>query len=325
MNEFERSVLEFALRGDHPILSTLRDQLSSATLREREDYNSAGFFTHIDVPDDAPRLKDEQIIIGDVSAEMPGGELPMGFLVWIENGALDCLEAFTYEDYEWPENPSIQRLFYTRNDNGTVSETDERILGEWCGNEKSFDDSVEAWIKRLEAGKDAQFQLGMWPVDFADGVTPVLYNVIGLILLIAFSTVVAEVASDQGVPLLSNPWILGLTVVVGLWLIAGGRIVDSIDLSKGEIRAFFTGGRQEVFTPQQIVAVSSATKWDYIETQVTMRGPSASLSVDRLLKVELDNGRLIMFAPRDHRSFLSALIASGFGHVLNPDIMGMGH
>jgi hypothetical protein len=111
VNELERQVLEFALRGEHPALEILREQFAVAAVSARE-YTGVGFFTSFVVPANARRIPlARRVVIHDVYAEVPGLQYGAGFLVFVERGILDTLECFIFED-AWPAEASIRRLYY---------------------------------------------------------------------------------------------------------------------------------------------------------------------------------------------------------------------
>lgn len=101
LDQLEQKVLQLLLAGDDPILVTLRSQLELAKRRPRE-VTGVGFFTHFDVPKEAPRLPgNPKIRFGDVIAEIDGLQNGAGFLLFIDNGVLSMLEAYTYDE-PWP-------------------------------------------------------------------------------------------------------------------------------------------------------------------------------------------------------------------------------
>lgn len=130
VNSLERQVMEFALRGEHPALEVMREQLAAATVSSRE-YTGVGFFTHFAIPESAHRLPSAgRIVIGDVYAEMPDLQCPVGFLVFLESGILDMLECFILED-AWPVESRIRRLYYVHPkeaSSGSLVETEQRDL-----------------------------------------------------------------------------------------------------------------------------------------------------------------------------------------------------
>lgn len=129
MNEVERNVLQMLLAGDDARLKVLRHQLKVAEVLER-DFSGAGFFTTLRVHASAPRLEGHpRLIIGDVQAELTGLIQPVGFLLFVNDGALDFLECFA--GGEWPASPpTILRTYYVHAREGEFDlyETPERDL-----------------------------------------------------------------------------------------------------------------------------------------------------------------------------------------------------
>jgi hypothetical protein len=130
VNEIERQAMEFLLRGDHPVLAVLRDQAALAHVAKR-NFTGVGFFTHFDLRSTAARLSSRRrIVIGDVSADVARVQHGAGFLLFVEDGLIDMLECFTYDD-AWPTDATLTRLYYHRpkhGDGGAVVETTDRDL-----------------------------------------------------------------------------------------------------------------------------------------------------------------------------------------------------
>jgi hypothetical protein len=113
VNEVERQVIEFSLRGEHPVLEVLRQQLAVAVVSTRE-FSGAGFSTQFAVPAGTRQLASQRrLVIGDVYADVAGLKYGAGFLVFVERGILDMVECFTFEN-AWPAEASIRRLYYVR-------------------------------------------------------------------------------------------------------------------------------------------------------------------------------------------------------------------
>lgn len=95
--------------------------------------SGAGFFTQLSVPFDVPRLLPgpKRMVIGDVYAEVAGLEHPVGFLLFVDDGALNFLECFIVDDW-WPESPALRRPYYVHPvapGNASLVETRKRDLG----------------------------------------------------------------------------------------------------------------------------------------------------------------------------------------------------
>jgi hypothetical protein len=113
VNDLERQVMEFALRGEHQALEILREQLAVAAISARE-YTGVGFFTSFSVPAKARRLPSVgRLVIGDIYADVSGLQYGAGFLIFVEHGILNMLECAICED-AWPEQARIHRLYYVR-------------------------------------------------------------------------------------------------------------------------------------------------------------------------------------------------------------------
>jgi hypothetical protein len=130
LNGLERAVMSALLAGDDPRLATLREQLSVVAVTDRE-VTGAGFFTRFSLPALVARVTEPiKNPIDDVCAELAGEEHPAGFLLWLEDGALQALEGFSYVE-NWPEDAQLRRIFYVRTESGGGrTETPERDLSE---------------------------------------------------------------------------------------------------------------------------------------------------------------------------------------------------
>ena len=132
LNEMEKRALEMLLAGADDRLAILRSQLNSATV-DRREMSGAGFFTHLSIPLDVPLLVPgpKRMVIGDVYAEVNGLQHPAGFLLFVDDGALNFLECFIADD-RWPEAATLRRPYYVHPvtpGNASLVETKERDLG----------------------------------------------------------------------------------------------------------------------------------------------------------------------------------------------------
>jgi hypothetical protein len=97
MNALEKEIMERALRGDHPLRASLRIQLVSSSMQERE-FTGTGFMTVFSLPVQVARASSrDRVIIGDVAAEVSGLPLGAGFLLFVTGGILDALEGYSYD------------------------------------------------------------------------------------------------------------------------------------------------------------------------------------------------------------------------------------
>ncbi|CAN5437695.1 hypothetical protein BH10PLA2_BH10PLA2_13630 [soil metagenome] len=108
----ERQVMEFSLKGEHPVLAGLRDQFTEANVCGRE-FTGVGFYTDFAIPERALRVPYERLVISDIYADITGLLHGASILIFIENGYLATLECAICED-AWPVEASIGRLYYLR-------------------------------------------------------------------------------------------------------------------------------------------------------------------------------------------------------------------
>ncbi len=112
LSTHEVQILGMLLAGDHEMLGMLRDQLAASRVVLRE-FTGAGFFAHFEVPSDAPRLgRRSAFTISDVAGRVSGVEV--GFVLFVRNGALDCLECHTWGDGEISQDWQLEELCYLR-------------------------------------------------------------------------------------------------------------------------------------------------------------------------------------------------------------------
>jgi hypothetical protein len=100
LTKLECAVLEKLLAGDLPALEALRSQARSSRIVERR-MTGVGFFTTFAVPPDVPRVQGS-FQLGDVLGKLEGLAHGAGFLLWVEDGVLEMLEGYTFDE-PWPE------------------------------------------------------------------------------------------------------------------------------------------------------------------------------------------------------------------------------
>jgi hypothetical protein len=102
LNEFERAVLTSMLEGDDPVSTALRSQLAVVAVRHRK-FTGVGFFTDLAVPADTLPAPTSSGVpaLPDVGADIEGLRHGAGFVLFLENGFLHCLEGYTYGE-AWP-------------------------------------------------------------------------------------------------------------------------------------------------------------------------------------------------------------------------------
>lgn len=111
LTNLERQVMEALLAGNEPALQLLAHQFKTATVTTRE-LTGAGFYTTFLIMPQAPRLEGSKAIrLGDVTAEIDGLQSGAGFVLFVNNGAIEFLEGFSYGE-PWPEKVDNFRLSY---------------------------------------------------------------------------------------------------------------------------------------------------------------------------------------------------------------------
>jgi hypothetical protein len=126
MTALEREVMDLILDGPDGFLNTLREQINFADIANRE-YSGCGFFTLFSVPPQLPRIPIKtRFTIGDVAADIAGLKNGAGFVLFIENGALDMLEGFTYDE-AWPVVVEEFSLRYTEQRDQHLDEIRKRL------------------------------------------------------------------------------------------------------------------------------------------------------------------------------------------------------
>lgn len=135
----EISTMEKLLIGDDDVLKTLASQWNSATLRTRE-LTGVGFYTHFELPPSANPIRGmPTFCFGDVVAEIEGLKYGAGFLLWVKDGLLDFLEAYTFQE-AWP---SEIKEFSLRYEGGARDIKKLRLRPGWPGAECSSSSSPE--------------------------------------------------------------------------------------------------------------------------------------------------------------------------------------
>src|SRR5262245_58103578 len=111
MNELEREVMRALLDGPGEELAILRQQAARATIASRE-HTGVGFYTNLAVPDDVPQLSiKRRFHLGDIAADVQGVEHGVLFILWGENGRIECLEGSTYTG-TMPADPHLIKWQY---------------------------------------------------------------------------------------------------------------------------------------------------------------------------------------------------------------------
>jgi hypothetical protein len=99
LSALERDVMETLLSRDHPVLNALRRQFEQCHVVSRK-LTGVGFYTDLAIAEDfAPApVKPGRFALGDVTATVDGLERGAGFALFVEDGVLDFLEGFSYDE-----------------------------------------------------------------------------------------------------------------------------------------------------------------------------------------------------------------------------------
>ena len=103
LTRLERAVIACLLAPKHPVTDAFRYQADLCRVAARE-FTGVGFYTTLEVPSDAApaAVRSGRMTLGDVTATIDGLERGAGFVLWTEDGVLQVLEAFTYDE-PWPQ------------------------------------------------------------------------------------------------------------------------------------------------------------------------------------------------------------------------------
>ena len=105
--------MEMLLAGEQPPLRVLRQQFAASRPSKRE-HTGVGFFTYFDVPASMPRPSiDARVRIDDVQATLSGLQYGAGFVLFINNGVIEILEGYTYDE-PWPRDAQLVDLRYLK-------------------------------------------------------------------------------------------------------------------------------------------------------------------------------------------------------------------
>lgn len=103
LTALERAVIACLVSREHPVTAALRYQVDHCRVTSRE-FTGVGFYTALDVQSDAPPapVLPGRMHLEDVTARVDGLSHGAGFVLWIEDGVLHVLEAFSYDE-PWPD------------------------------------------------------------------------------------------------------------------------------------------------------------------------------------------------------------------------------
>jgi len=109
--DFEYNVIQKLLAGDCEAYRIVLFQIGQAIVSRT--YTGAGFFLEFDVPSHVPTSEPKTFRVGDVHGDISGLEFGAGFILFVENGVVQQLEGFSYEE-PWPDSIDDYQLRYTK-------------------------------------------------------------------------------------------------------------------------------------------------------------------------------------------------------------------
>ena len=118
----EKEVIENTLKfSNNEVASKILKQYKNSTIVNRE-FTGVGFFTYFQIDDKKLFLKDNSSLkIGGIHAEINGLKYGAGFILFVENGAINNLEGYSYGDDGWPEVITDYKLYLVNSD-GSLTE-----------------------------------------------------------------------------------------------------------------------------------------------------------------------------------------------------------
>jgi hypothetical protein len=103
-DSIDRIVMQ-TISESHEEGATILNQYQNSKILQRE-INPVGWYTDFQVATNCPRLSITRGDVGFANASVKGMESGIGFQLWIDNGMLAQLEAFTYGE-NLPEHIEI--------------------------------------------------------------------------------------------------------------------------------------------------------------------------------------------------------------------------
>jgi hypothetical protein len=102
--DFEKNVMETILKGNHPVLASLRNQYVNSII-ERREFTGAGFYTYFRINEGIPPLINRgNFEITDIVVKLGGNRNAIGVVLFIRDGYLKFLEGYTLASEEWPQH-----------------------------------------------------------------------------------------------------------------------------------------------------------------------------------------------------------------------------
>lgn len=109
-----KDVMNMLLDGESDLLQIIRKQYNIANIKSVED-TGVGFYINFEVPDIGLKLQSpiDSISFGDVYGIYDGIFGAVGFVLFIRNGFLSCLEGYSNIGDLWPADDNAIKLCYS--------------------------------------------------------------------------------------------------------------------------------------------------------------------------------------------------------------------
>jgi hypothetical protein len=112
LTSLQKQVLEMLLNGDDEVLAILREQAKHGSVTSNKE-TGVGFYAQFVVPSEIPRAPGHQTFkLADVNGTAANVNHGLGFVLFINDGALAGLEGYTYDE-PWPNEIGDLKLTYS--------------------------------------------------------------------------------------------------------------------------------------------------------------------------------------------------------------------
>jgi len=102
LTSLEDQIIRMLLEGEDAVLAVLRQQAQQVRVSSRKT-TGVGFFTDLVLDAEALRVPGRPSFkLGDVNGAAENVKHGLGFLLYMEDGALSMLEGYTYDE-PWPD------------------------------------------------------------------------------------------------------------------------------------------------------------------------------------------------------------------------------
>ena len=113
LTTLESKVMKMLLSDGDEVLAGLRRQFAACKVVNREA-TGAGFFTTFHVPSTMARVAGgKSFKFGDVNATVVGLQHGAGFVLYVNEGILEMLEGYSYDE-PWPNEVTSFELTYNK-------------------------------------------------------------------------------------------------------------------------------------------------------------------------------------------------------------------